>query len=248
MTPHEILVVRALALGDMLCSVPFLRALRARHPEARITLVGLPWAASFVARFDRYVDALCPFPGWPGIPEAPYEPERTERFVAASRRRPADLAVQAHGSGRDINGFLMALGATARAGFHPPDASPPTDGTWLPYPTGRHEVRRLLLLADAMGADATDDRLEWPVRPDDEAELARAVAPARLVPGAYAVVHPGASRPINRWPAARFAAVADRLAARGLAVVLTGSGAESAAAADVAARMSAPAVDLAGRT
>jgi ADP-heptose:LPS heptosyltransferase len=243
----EILVLRALALGDLLCAVPFFRALRGRFPSARISLVGLPWAAAFVERFDRYVDALVPFPGWPGVPEAAFDPARTTRFLAATQARPVDLAIQAHGNGLDLNAFVELLGARATAGFVLPGRSVPP-GAWIPYPGDMPEVRRHLRLAAALGGETSDERLEWPVRPTDEALLAAAVAPERLEPGTYAVVHPGASLPIRRWPASRFAAVAHDLAARGLRIVLTGIADEAADTAAVARAMRAPALDLAGRT
>jgi ADP-heptose:LPS heptosyltransferase len=246
----EIVVVRALALGDLLCAVPFLRALRGRFPGARIALVGLPWAATFVERFHHYLDALTPFPGWPGLPEVPFEAPRTLRYLAASAMHPPDLAIQAHGSGRNVNAFVRLLGARTTAGFVPAGTPVAVDhrGIWIPYPGDLPEVRRHLRLAESLGADASDDRLEWPVRDVDREEAAAALAPWAPVARSYAVIHAGAAAPIRRWPAGRFAAVADHLAARGLRIVLTGTTSEAPVTADVAAAMRTRGIDLAGRT
>ena len=67
--PHAVAVVRLrVGLGDLLCGVPALRALRARLPRTHIALVTYAEMAPVVARWPRYVDELLAFPGHPGIP------------------------------------------------------------------------------------------------------------------------------------------------------------------------------------
>ena len=214
---RSIAVIRALALGDMLCAIPSLRALRSRYPTAGITLIGLPWARDLVERYPKYLDEHLAFPGYPGIPEVPVDPGTVLAFLADMQRRRFDLVVQLHGNGIHINEFALLCGGVTTAGFVPPGLSAPGPGVWVPYPLHGSEVDRL---------------------------LAGAISPKEPL----AVVHAGGSTPSRRWPAERFAAVADELARAGLQVVLTGTAGERATALAVTGAMTARPVDLTGRT
>jgi ADP-heptose:LPS heptosyltransferase len=238
-------VFRALKLGDLLVAVPALRALRAALPTAEVTLVGLPWAREFVARYPAYLDAFAEFPGHPGLPEREPDLARLPGFLADMRAARFDLAVQLHGSGPVVNPLVLQFGARRTAGFHLPGDCCPDPNWFLPWPDAGLELRRLLRLTDFIGAPARGESLEFPIRDADERAARRALG---LAPGPYACIHPGASVPERRWPADHFAAVADALAARRLAVALTGTAAEAGLMRAVAERMTAPAVDLAGRT
>jgi ADP-heptose:LPS heptosyltransferase len=246
----DIAVIRALALGDMLCSVPTLRGLRKRFPDSHIALIGLPWARELVHRFPDYLDELIEFPGYPGIPEVVVDPARTVGFMGAMQARRFDLVVQLQGNGLVINEFAALLGAGQLAGFVPPGLEPPRlaeEDVWVPYPAHGSEVDRLLTLATALGAPV-ERRLEFPVWDEDRRQAGGLLAEQGVGEAPLAMVHAGGSRPERRWPAARFATVADELAGMGLDVVLTGTAAESEVTAAVAASMGSPSIDLAGRT
>src|SRR5690606_36419964 len=108
----RIAVVRSLhGLGDMLCAVPALTALRRANPDAHISLIGLPACRWMLERFGALIDALLPFPGFPGIPEQPPIPGALARFFGAARANPFDLAIQMHGCGTVSNAFTVLLGA-----------------------------------------------------------------------------------------------------------------------------------------
>jgi ADP-heptose:LPS heptosyltransferase len=244
--PGSVLVLRALpGLGDLLCAVPALRALRAALPDAHIALLGLPAARPILARTGPHVDEVLDFAGWPALPESPSEdPERMVAGIAAVQRRRFDLAVQLHGSGLVTNPLVGLLGAARLAGSYLPGQWCPDPVTFLPYPVDLPEVRRLLGVVAHLGAGPQGEHLEWRVSDADRAQAAALVPPGP----AYAVVHPGASTAARRWPADGFAAVADALVRAGLRVVLTGTDAERSTTARVAATMRTSAGDLAGAT
>jgi ADP-heptose:LPS heptosyltransferase len=205
-----------------------------------------------VKRFPRYLDELIEFPGFPGIPEVRLDPRRTITFLSSMQRRPFDIAVQLQGDGSVIDEFAVLLGAKRVAGFVPTGAglAPPRDDAadlWLPYPARGHEVDRLLALPRALGA-AVDDHLEFPVSDRDRADAARLRADVGIGSAPFAILHAGGSRPDRRWPAQRFAAIADALTGEGLAIVLTGTAGEAHVTDAVRSAMRGPATDLAGHT
>ncbi|MDB5839494.1 MAG: ADP-heptose--LPS heptosyltransferase [Herminiimonas sp.] len=244
---QRIAVLRALQLGDMLCVVPALRAIRSAAPRARITLIGLSWAASFARRFARYIDDALLFPGFPGFPEQPVGLRAIPGFITAAQERRFDLVLQMHGSGTLSNPLAAALGATNTAGFYLPGQYCPDRQTFLPWDERENEILRYLRLAASLGAQAREAHLEFPLLGADRESLRQCAGtlPSR---GAYACIHPGARSPSRRWLPQRFAEVADRLAAGGLRIVLTGTAQESAITGAVRDCMKAPALDLTGRT
>jgi ADP-heptose:LPS heptosyltransferase len=232
----------------MLCAVPALRSLRAALPDAEIDLIGLPWARAFVARFRRYLDGFVEFPGFPGLPERRLTVGRFPGFLGFVQARKYDLALQLHGSGSFVNPLTVLFGARLCAGFFTPGDYCPDAERFLLYPDHGLEIRRLLSLVRFLGGPDAGEGLEFPLFDDDFSRLRAINVAGALRPREYACLHPGASVPERRWPAARFATVARALAARGLRVVLTGSASERPLTAAVAAESGGRCLDLAGQT
>ncbi len=250
---RTVVVLRALpGLGDFLCAVPTLRAIRRRLPGATIHLIGLADTAPLARRFGACVDRFHPFPGLAGLPEQPPPPDAVlERFVGDVRSLGADLAIQLHGSGEIVNELVCAFAARTTAGFRRPGSPAPGDGCFLDWDDAEPEVLRGLRLLAALGILDADEpgrrdvaRLELPFAADARERIDPVLARR---PGPYAVLHPGSSRPESRWDPAGFAAAGRVLDAAGIRVVVTGDRADAPLASQVASLVP-NAVDLGGRT
>lgn len=244
-----IAVFRALQLGDMLCAVPALRALRNGEPRAHITLIGLPWARDFAVRYAHLVDDFVAFPGAPGMPEQPYSPSALTRFFHDMQERAFDLAIQLHGDGSLTNPLARQLGARRLAAFRPAggQAHARLDREFLvPWPEG-NEIERLLVLMRKLGYPADDTHLSFPLSADDQGAWQGLAQAHRLRPGGYVCVHPGARMLSRRWPVARFAAVARQMPPD-LQLVVTGAPDEAALAASLCEQVDKPVVNLCGQT
>ncbi|MGA5764238.1 glycosyltransferase family 9 protein [Nonomuraea bangladeshensis] len=243
---ERIAVLRANAIGDFLLSVPALDALRSAYPDAKLTLLGLPWHAGFLEGRPGPVDEVVALPPITGVSTSEGGHPVPGGLCEGLRERAFDLAVQIHGGGRYSNPFVRRLGARVTAGLRTPDAD--ELDRWVPYVDHHHESLRFLEVAALVGGRAGDragDRAgglepQVAVTGRDREELAAAFG---APPPGLVAVHPGARDPRRRWPVERFAAVADRL---GRPVVVTGSAAERDLVEGVVAAMRRPAVAVAG--
>ena len=221
--PVRVAILRALKLGDLLCFIPAVRALKAASPSSSITLIGLPWARSFARRFPHYFDDFIEFPGWPGFPERPIDFERIPRFLTEMQRAEFDLALQCQGSGSHANDIVSLFHAKHSAGFHQPHEGATDLNTWLPYPAQEPEIWRWLEFARHLGGKVTGDHLEFPIHERDFRELA-SIIPSTITEGPYIIIHLGAmSCREHLWPTPHFVTVARHLYHKGYEIVLTGT-------------------------
>lgn len=242
---RRIAVLRANSIGDFVLVLPALEALRAAYPAAEVTYLGGEWHQQWLTGrpgpWDR-VEHVPPYPGVYGGDNAPTGSAEVGRFFGEQQAKRYDLAVQLHGGGAHSNPFIARLGARVTVGSR--DDGAPVLDRWVPYGPFQHEVLRYLEVVALVGAVPVTLEPRLAVT---EADRREALGALPAGDGLLVAIHPGANDPRRRWPAERFAAVADGLARRGAQVVLVGSSADTGITAAVAAAMRCPAVDLAGR-
>ncbi len=247
-TLKSIAIVRALpGLGDFLCAVPALRALRAAYPQAKLTYIGLPSSQGLAARFQPYIDEFVALPGYPGLPEQLPNLAVLPDFFEQMRSRKFDLTIQMHGSGIVTNPLTLKLGAARTIGFFLPGQLCPDPVSFLPFVETEHEILRYLRLLEFAGIPAINAQMEFPIQACDRQEL-QVLSKLSGLHRNYVCLHVGASVPSRCWSSDRFAAIGDYLSELGWQVVLTGTCAERGLTDAIARLMNAPSVNLAGRT
>jgi len=200
-------------------ATPLLRAVRAELPQAKIIaavrpgldllLAGSPWIDEVVCIQTKGV--LGPL-----------------RMIRQLRKHRPDAALVLPNSFRAAL-IARGCGAEVRIGYHQE-----ARGRLLTHPLAfsRKQSEPVSTLQYyqalgrfALGVDKIDPQMELVVTEDEQRA---AVALLAEVDGPFVVVNPGANKPIKRWPADRFAAVADALSQRHkLAVLVSGSPGEA---------------------
>lgn len=223
MTVYSIAIFRALYLGDMLCIIPAVRAVRNGFPAAKISLIGLPWQHEFVQRFPHYFDEFIAFPGWPGLPEQEPDLEKVKNFIDEMRRHRFDLILQMQGNGEITNSMCMLWGGRQVCGLRREGGYAPDARLFPVSEDGEHEILRFLKLADCLGVPRAGHDLEFPLTSKETMRAEAILAEVGLPPKSYVCIHPGARDERRRWPVDKFAEVANELARAGHPIILTGS-------------------------
>lgn len=202
----DVLVLRALGLGDALTGVAPLRGLRRLFPARRIVLAAPAAIGGWLVGLDVVqatlsTPGLVPLRGLPG----------------------GHVAVDLHGRGPASQRLLTGTRPDRLIAFDCPEVGH-RGPRWDP---DEHEVLRWCrLVGDAGG----------PCSPDDLRLRGRDEAGERWHPDGPVVLHPGAASGSRRWPADRWRGVLAELRARGRQVVVTGSADERELAAAVVGR------------
>lgn len=242
----KVIIFRALQLGDMLCAIPAVRALRNACPDAEITLAGLPWAKSLISRFPHYFNNFIWFPGYPGLPEQDFNPSDFTSFLNQVQNEKYDLALQMQGNGSLVNPMVELFGAKYTAGFYKEEHYYPQNGLFLQYPEHGSEIERHLKLMNHLGVPSKGSELEFPLTEKDENELEDLNLPIK--PKRYVCVHPGSRGAWRQWPTEYFAALADYCVDEGFTAVITGTESEMDIVSDVVSKMKYMPVLAAGKT
>lgn len=246
--PSKIGIFCALQLGDMLCTVPALRALRQAYPKAKITLISLPWAIEFANRFSRYIDGFISFPGFPGLPEQEYKISSFIHFIQKMQKEKFDLILQMHGDGSIVNPLLQLCGAKKVAGFYRQHSYCPDPYLFLAYPENISEVERHIKLMEFLHIRVKDKTLEFPIRSMEEKVLQKTKQFKALRQKNYICIHPGARDSKRRWKIKYFSYIADKLAKKGYCVAITGTKSELPIIKEMTSSMRTTAFVFAGKT
>jgi heptosyltransferase II len=234
-------------VGDVVMSLPAVRALRAADSSGTLAILARPWVAELY-RLLPEVDEVVVDQTKGSAADA----NAHERLVGEIRTARFDRAVILPTSFRSA-WTLAHAGVPERIGYRGEWRSALlTRAVGPSLAPGAHQVWKHLRLAEAAGAAfAGAPDVSWPV-----SALVREAARTRLAEagwkgGAFAAAHVASfAHAAKRWELGRFAAVFDELAVRrGLPVVLLGSAAEKSVNGEAAGlAKKARVFDLSGAT
>jgi len=249
---RRVLLIRLDNLGDVLVTTPAMHAVRQSLPAAELTLLASSVGAQ-VGQLNPDLDDVIIYDApwmdpWSRLPQ---EPEREQVMIARLAERRFDGAIiftSYHQSALPAAYLCYLAGIPLRAA-----ASIDGPGSLLTtrhkHPERMmHEVERGLDLVGALGMTTNETDLVLRVPDDARNELSNLLAARPVDPRKpLVVVHPGCSMPARTYPWEMYADVADELIERlDVSVILTGAEAERELVERVQARMTRPAVAVAG--
>lgn len=214
---RSILVVRQHnQLGDMLCVVPLLRALRGKFPDSRIVLLASPVNYA-VMLHHRLLDEVIKYDKREFLGGGRIRPGALWRFLRSLRAQRFDMAIVPATVSMSFTSDLLSFFSGARLRIGPGAlAERENPGNFLyTHPVrlgwegdpGRHQTLRNFDVCRGLGLDAPELDLEITLLPEERKNGSMEIE--KLRGGARGVVafHPGAGKTPNRWPVDSFAQV-----------------------------------------
>ncbi len=249
---RSIVVIKPCCLGDLLLATPALAALRGAYPHAAISLAVSAWARPAVED-NLHVDTLIDCEGFTGRHWRRWGAYR--RFSETLRAGSYDLAIV-------LDRSLFASLAAWRAGI-PLRVGIDSGGrgfsltTRVPWNQVRHETDLYLDVVQAAGAPVSVARQPlyrptaihrmFAARVFEEWQLQGRGPVVAIHPGGGS--NPGMTLAAKRWPATRYAALADRLVdSIGAQIVVVGHPEDAPVARQLHMAMQFEALDLVGQT
>ena len=255
---RRILIVRVDLLGDVVLSLPAVRALKRAYPEAQIDMLVLHSTAD-ILRAEPEIARVLVFD--PGVWRRPVGLLKSTTWRDARallrelRSAHYDLALSVSG---DIASILTRVSGARRRFGYASEAYSHFLTDALPggrYQTHQHEVQYVLDLARAAGGVILpeDELLKLHVLPDAARTMSEILHRQRAEAGPrrpIVAIHAGARNgQAKRWPPGHIATLADRLVSElDALVVLTGAPSEEPLARAILRRTCHPVLNLTGRT
>lgn len=240
-------------LGDILMTVPLMRALRSWDPGMHLIWVVGPWCKALASCYD-YADEVEVFsPCWyqyrrggngPGLSEQ-------KRWIKSHEAQGCDIFIST--SPACLDTFVVGRTFQPRQwlGRYPDyPAFPVAEHQHLIQPDREvPEAKDLVRLLQPLGCPDQRSALEYEVHAEDREAAQRLLEDHDIARNAsYVVISPGAGWPGKQWPMERWAKVIDFMCSKNVAVVLLGAGSEAGLTAHIQELTTSKPIDLAGRT
>jgi lipopolysaccharide heptosyltransferase II len=219
----KVLAVRSAYIGDVVLTIPAVKALADRFPQAKISFLTCSSAKNALEK-NPYIDEIITY----DVPWF-YSKKKSSifgdyiRLIKLIRSRHFDIAIDFRGDFRDILLILFPSGATHRVSYDF------TGGGYMlteaiPYQGQKHKVQFHLDILRILGANSAPDTMNLYPSVEDRSAVEKILQEKGLRQGDILVgLHPGGRVDLKCWDINYYAEVADALVDRyGANIVVTG--------------------------
>ncbi len=241
---ERILVIKTVALGDLILLLPALKALKETFPQARLALLTTPRVKE-VVEGQGFIDEIIYF--------EPTKLGSLKNIFRKLREKKFNLVVEAEHYYRFTTIISYLIGASWRVGFSLPGQG--RKGLFnirVPYRVDLHEVENFYQLAIAVGAKRKREiKLEPIAVSQYDQEKVRDFLKQEGIrrTDKLIILHPSTSprAASRRWESEKWAELAEILRAKGFRLIISGSSAEDEAVKEVVAKLNFNPVVSAGK-